>query len=109
MVSIDLFYFLYVSSCLYVLGLFGILINRRSVIHILMAIELILLAVNLNFLFFSVYLDDIKGQLFGLFILTVAAAESSVGLAILVAYFRVKNTISMNSMNLLQGLLFLGV
>lgn len=103
MVIVDLYYYLVIATVLFVIGLFGIVVNRRSIIHILMSIELILLAVNLNFIYFSVFLDDLKGLLFAIFILTIAAAESSIGLAILVAYFRVKGTVAVTTMNLLQG------
>ena len=88
---------------IYILGLWGIILNRQNVIIMLMSIELMLLAVDLNFIFFSVYLDDIIGQLFALFILTVAAAESAIGLAILVSYFRVRGSISVDSISLMRG------
>lgn len=103
MVIVDLYYYLVIATVLFVIGLFGIVVNRRSIIHILISIELILLAVNLNFIYFSVFLDDLKGLLFAIFILTIAAAESSIGLAILVAYFRVKGTVAVTTINLLQG------
>jgi NADH-quinone oxidoreductase subunit K len=81
----------------------GIILNKRSVLLILLCIEMILLAVNLNFIFYSTYLDDIIGQVFALYILTVAAAESAIGLALLVIYYRVHNNLSMDSINLLHG------
>lgn len=83
------------SILLFGLGLSGIILNRRNIIIILMSIELILLAVNLNFIVYSVYLDDLMGQVFALFVLTVAAAESAIGLAILVVYYRVRGSIAM--------------
>ena len=89
---------------LFFLGLAGIMLNRHNIIIVLMSIELMLLAVNLNFIVFSVYLDDLMGQVFALFILTVAAAESAIGLAILVIYYKVRGTIEMKSTNLMHGL-----
>lgn len=88
---------------LFLLGLLGIFLNRKNLIIMLMSIELILLAVNFNFIIFSIFNDDLLGQLFSLFILTVAAAESAIGLAILVAYYRVRGTISIKYINLLKG------
>jgi NADH-quinone oxidoreductase subunit K len=84
-------------------GIFGIVFNRRSIIVVLMSIELLLLSVNLNFIIFSVYLDDFYGQLFALFILTVAAAEAAIGLAILILYFRVRGNIAINQVATLKG------
>lgn len=101
--EITINHFLVLSGILFVIGLFGIFLNRRNVINILMAIELILLAVNINFVAFSAYLGDLTGQMFALFILVVAAAESAVGLSILVIYFRNKGTIEVSSINRLQG------
>jgi len=95
--------FLAVSIILFLLGIWGIFLNRKNIIIMLMSIELMLLAVNLNFLFFSVYLDDLIGQLFALLILTVAAAESAIGLALLVVYYRVRGTISVEFINLMKG------
>jgi NADH-quinone oxidoreductase subunit K len=92
-----------VTTILFVLGLSGIMLNRQNIIIILMSIELILLSVNLNFIVYSVYLDDIMGQVFALFVLTVAAAESAIGLAILVVYFRVRGSIAMETINLTHG------
>lgn len=88
---------------LFLLGVFGILLNRKNLIVMLMAIELMLLAINMNFIVFSILLDDIVGQIFSLFILTVAAAESAIGLAILVAYYRVRGTIAIMFINLMKG------
>jgi NADH-quinone oxidoreductase subunit K len=88
---------------LFFLGSFGIIMNKKNIIFVLMSIELMLLAINLNFIIFSVYLDDILGQIFSLFILTIAAAESAIGLAILVIYYRVKKTVSVQLINLMKG------
>lgn len=88
---------------LFLMGIFGILLNRRSILIILMCIELVLLSVNLNFVLFSVYLDDMYGQLFSLFILTIAAAESAIGLAILILYYRLRGKISINQIANLRG------
>lgn len=82
---------------------FGILLNKRSVLIILMCVELLLLGINMNFVLFSVYLDDFYGQLFSLFVLTVAAAESSVGLAILIVYYRLRREIIINQIKALKG------
>lgn len=101
--KVDLFYFFIVSTVLFFVGLFGIIISRRSIIQILISIELMLLAININFLFFSVFLDDVKGFIFAFYILAVAAAEASIGLALLVVYFRIQGTISIRSITLLQG------
>ena len=91
-----------VNLFLFCIGLFGIIFNRQNLIIILMSIELILLSINLNFIFFSVYLDDILGEIFALIILTVAAAESAIGLAIMIVYFRIHNTILIHKINLLS-------
>ena len=99
----DLGKFLAVSIVLFLLGIWGIFLNRKNIIIMLMSIELMLLAVNFNFLIFSVYLDDMLGQLFSLFILTVAAAESAIGLALLVIYYRIRATIAVEFISLLKG------
>lgn len=91
-----------IGVILYLLGILGILLNRKNIIIMLMSIELILLAVNYNFLVFSVYIDDLIGQFFALLVLTVAAAESAIGLAILVAYYRVRGSIAVKLINLLK-------
>ena len=91
--SISLLKYLNVTIALFLLGIWGIVLNRKNIIILLMSIELMLLSINLNFVTFSVFLDDLMGQVFALFVLTVAAAESAIGLAILVAYYRVRNTI----------------
>jgi NADH-quinone oxidoreductase subunit K len=100
---IDLVNCLSVGIILFLLGLWGIVLNRKNIIIILIAIELILLAVNLNFIIYSIYFDDLKGQVFALFILTVAAAESAIGLAVLVAYYRVRGTISLERLFVMSG------
>lgn len=94
---------LFISVTLFIIGLLGIFLLKRNIIVILMSIELVLLAVNFNFIIFSVYLDDIMGQIFTLLVLTVAAAESSIGLAILVMYYRKKGIVSINLMNYIKG------
>jgi NADH-quinone oxidoreductase subunit K len=91
-----------VNFFLFCLGLFGIILNRQNIIIILMSIELLLLSINLNFLYFSVFLDDIIGQIFSLFILTVAAAESAIGLAIMIIFFKLYGDISIYKINLLS-------
>ena len=96
-------YFVYCALLLFLIGISGIFLNRNNIIFILMSIELMLLAINFFLIVESVYNDDIIGQLFALFILTVAAAESAIGLAILVVYYRVKSTIDIKAISLLQG------
>ena len=91
------------STTLFLIGVLGIVLNRKNILIILMSVELMLLAVNINFVVFSVYLDDLIGQMFALFILTVAAAESAIGLAILVAYYKVRNSIAVESIQMLKG------
>jgi NADH-quinone oxidoreductase subunit K len=95
--------YLAVASVLFLIGLSGIILNRKNIIVMLMSVELMLLAVNLNFIIYSVYLDDIMGQVFALLILTVAAAEAAIGLAILVAYYRVRNTIAVEDVSMLRA------
>ena len=96
-------HFLIVSAILFTLGVFGIFLNRRNVIVILMSIELMLLSVQVNLVAFSAYLHDLTGQVFAMFILTVAAAEAAIGLAILVAFFRNKGTIAVEDISGLKG------
>ena len=96
-------HYLVVSAILFVMGVLGIFINRKNVIIILRAIELILLSVNINFVAFSAYLGDLVGQVFAMFILTVAAAEAAIGLAILVIYFRGRGTIAVDDVNRMKG------
>lgn len=100
---INIVYYLCLAFLVFFIGIIGIVLNKRSVLLILLCIEIILLSVNLNFIFYSTYLDDIIGQLFALYILTVAAAESAIGLALLVIYYRVHNNLSIDSINLLHG------
>lgn len=100
---IGLVHYLIVAAILFTVGVFGIFLNRKNVIVILMSIELILLAVNINFVAFSSYLHDIVGQVFVLFILTVAAAETAIGLAILVAFFRNRGSIGVEDANTMKG------
>ncbi|GAB5376880.1 MAG: NADH-quinone oxidoreductase subunit NuoK [Acuticoccus sp.] len=100
---IGLSHYLTVAAILFVIGVFGIFVNRKNVIVILMSIELILLAVNINFLAFSQALNDLVGQVFALFVLTVAAAEAAIGLAILVAFFRNRGTIAVEDIDALKG------
>ena len=101
--AVSLAHFLTVSAILLVLGVFGIFLNRKNVIVILMSVELILLAVNLNMVAFSAALGDLTGQIFTMFILTVAAAEAAIGLAILVIYFRNRGTIEVEDISTLKG------
>jgi NADH-quinone oxidoreductase subunit K len=96
-------HYLIVAALLFTIGVFGIFINRKNVIIILMSIELILLAVNINLVAFSAFLGDLVGQVFALFVLTVAAAEAAIGLAILVVYFRNRGTIAVEEINLMKG------
>ncbi|AIF81154.1 NADH-quinone oxidoreductase chain K [endosymbiont of Acanthamoeba sp. UWC8] len=101
--NIGLNHYLTLSTILFVIGVCGIFINRKSIITILMSIELMLLAVNINFVTFSVVLNDYYGQIFTIFILTVAAAEAAIGLAILVVYFRNKGDIDVESVKAMKG------
>ena len=101
--SIGIGHYIVVSSILFVLGVLGIFLNRKNVIVILMAIELILLAVNLNFVAFSAFLHDLTGQIFAMFVLTVAVGEAAIGLAILVIYFRRRGTIAVDDVNRMKG------
>ena len=101
--TITLAHYLSLGAILFALSVIGIFLNRRNLIVLLMAIELMLLAVNLNFIAFSHYLGDMAGQVFVFFILTVAAAESAIGLAILVVLFRNRSTIAVNELDSLKG------
>jgi NADH-quinone oxidoreductase subunit K len=96
-------HYVFVSAILFVLGVLGIFLNRKNIIVILMAIELILLSVNLNLVAFSAFLGDLTGQVFAMFVLTVAAGEAAIGLAILVIYFRGRGTIAVDSVDRLKG------
>ena len=101
--QIGLSNYLVVAAILFTIGVVGIFLNRKNIIIILMSVELILLAVNINFVAFSTYLGDLVGQVFALFVLTVAAAEAAIGLAILVVYFRNRGTIAVEDVNLMKG------
>ena len=101
--TIGLFHYLFVAAVLFTIGVFGIFVNRKNVIVILMSIELILLAVNINLVAFSVYLHQVTGQIFAMFVLTVAAAEAAIGLAIVVIYFRNRGSIEVEDVNLMKG------
>ena len=101
--DITLFHYLTLAALLFVIGVFGIFLNRKNIIVILMSIELMLLAVNINFVAFSVWLGDLHGQIFSLFILTVAAAEAAIGLAILMTFFRNKGQILVDDLSELKG------
>ncbi|MBB4050619.1 NADH-quinone oxidoreductase subunit K [Devosia subaequoris] len=101
--EIGLGHYLTVAAILFTLGVFGIFINRKNVIVILMSVELILLAVNLNLVAFSAHLNDLQGQVFALMILTVAAAEAAIGLAILVIFYRNRGSIAVEDVNMMKG------
>ncbi len=101
--AVGLAHYLTVAAILFALGIFGIFLNRKNIIIILMSIELMLLAVNINLVAFSSYLGDLVGQVFALFVLTVAAAEAAIGLAILVVYFRNRGSIEVEDVNLMKG------
>jgi NADH-quinone oxidoreductase subunit K len=101
--TVGLSSYLTVAAILFTIGMLGIFLNRKNVIVILMSVELILLAVNINFVAYSAYLGDLVGQVFALFVLTVAAAEAAIGLAILVVYFRNRGTIAVEDVNLMKG------
>ncbi len=103
MVMVGLGHYLTVAAILFTLGLFGIFLNRKNVIVILMSIELMLLAVNINLVAFSAHMDDLTGQIFAMFVLTVAAAEAAIGLAILVVYHRNRGSIEVEDINLMKG------
>jgi NADH-quinone oxidoreductase subunit K len=101
--GIGLGHYLTVAAILFTLGVFGIFLNRKNIIVILMSVELILLAVNLNFVAFSAQLNDLQGQVFALLILTVAAAEAAIGLAILVIFYRNRGSIAVEDVNMMKG------
>ena len=103
MIEIGLSHYLTVAALLFTLGIFGIFLNRKNVIIILMSIELMLLAVTINLVAFSTTLGDLTGQIFAMFVLTVAAAEAAIGLAILVVYFRNRGSIEVEDINLMKG------
>ena len=99
----DLSAYLTLAAIIFTIGIAGIILNHKNIIIILMSVELILLAVNINFVAFSAFLGDLVGQVFALFVLTVAAAEAAIGLAILVVYFRNRGTIAVEDVNLMKG------
>ena len=101
--EIGLTHYLTVAAILFTLGVFGIFLNRKNVIVILISLELMLLAVNINFVAFSVFLNDMVGQVFAMLVLTVAAAEAAIGLAILVVYFRNRGSIAVEDVNVMKG------
>ena len=103
MFEIGLGHYLTVAAILFTLGIVGIFINRKNVIIILMSVELMLLAVNINLVAFSSFLNDLAGQIFAMFVLTVAAAEAAIGLAILVVYFRNRDSIAVEDINMMKG------
>ncbi len=103
MFEIGLVHYLTLAAILFTIGIFGIFLNRKNVIIILMSIELMLLSVNINFVAFSSFLHDLSGQVFTMFILTVAAAEAAIGLAILVSFFRNKGSIAVEDISALKG------
>ena len=101
--EIGLSHYLFVAAALFTIGVFGIFVNRKNVIIILMSIELILLAVNINLVAFSAHLGDIVGQIYALIVLTVAAAEAAIGLAVLVVYYRNRGSIAVEDINQMRG------
>ena len=103
MTEISLEHYLILAAIIFTIGIVGIFLNRKNLIVILMCIELLLLAVNINFVSFSIFLNDLNGQIFTLFILTVAAAEAAIGLAIIVAYYRNTGSIRVEDINSLKG------
>ncbi len=103
MFEIGLAHYLSLASILFTLGLFGIFLNRKNVIVLLMSVELMLLAVNINMVSFSTYLENLVGQVFALFVLTVAAAEAAIGLAILVVYYRNRASIEVEDIHMMKG------
>ncbi len=103
MMAIGLGHYLTVGAILFVLGVLGIFLNRKNVIIILMSVELILLSVNINLVAFSMHLGDLVGQVFTMFVLTVAAGEAAIGLAILVVYFRNRGSIAVDDINMMKG------
>lgn len=103
MMTITLLHYLILAAVLFTIGVCGIFLNRKNVITLLMSIELMLLSVNINFVAFSAYLGDVIGQVFTMFVLTVAAAEAAIGLAILVVYFRNRGSIAVEDINMMRG------
>ena len=103
MIMLNLNYFISVVIILFLIGTLGLVLNRKNIIITIMSIELMLLSVNLNFIIFSIYLDDVTGYIFVLFILTIAATESAIGLAILSVYYKLKNTINLDKIKHLKS------
>ena len=103
MIEVSLGHYLILSAIVFVIGVIGIFLNRKNIIVLLMSVELMLIAVNINLVAFSVYLQDIVGQVFTMFVLTVAAGEAAIGLAILVVFFRNKGSIHVEDINTLKG------
>ena len=103
MTSVNLEHYLILSATIFTIGIVGIFLNRKNVIVILMSVELILLAVNINLVSFSIYLQDITGQIFTMLILTVAAAEAAIGLAIIVSYYRNRGSVRVEEINEMKG------
>ena len=103
MLEIGIGHYLSLAAVLFTLGIFGIFLNRKNVIIILVSVELILLAVNINLVAFSAFLGDMAGQIFAMLVLTVAAAEAAIGLAVIVVYFRNRGTIAVEDINLMKG------
>jgi NADH-quinone oxidoreductase subunit K len=103
MTILNITYILNIAITLFLIGTLGLVLNRKNILITLMSIELMLLAINLNFVIFSIYLDDITGYVFVLFILTIAAAESAIGLAILTIYYRLKNSIKIDNIQNIKG------
>jgi NADH-quinone oxidoreductase subunit K len=101
--SITITHYIVLSSLLFTMGVAGIFLNRKNIITILMSVELMLLSVNINFVAFSTYLNDLAGQVFAIFVLTVAAAEAAIGLAILVVYARNRGSIAVEDINMMKG------
>jgi len=101
--QVDIAHYLTVAAILFTIGVFGIFLNRKNVIIILMSVEMLLLSANLNFIAFSSQLNDLVGQVFALFVLTVAAAETAIGLAILVVFFRNRGSIAVEDVNMMKG------
>ena len=101
--EIGLAHYLVVAACIFTIGIFGIFLNRKNVIIMLMSVELMLLAVNINLVALSSFLGDLVGQVFALFVLTVAAAEAAIGLAIVVVYFRNRGSIAVDDINMMKG------
>lgn len=100
--SLNLLSYLTINTILFLIGVLGLVLNRKNILIILMSVELMLLAINMNFVIFSVHLDDLLGQIFALFVLTIAASESAIGLAILVVYHKVRETIAIEKIQTLR-------